>query len=148
MDLGVEQRRKEPLLAFRQIKGGGKRGEAEGKETQTILERQPSGFQAQDFRPHANLIFNLDSVVVEILEDEHPVVTFEIVKNHNHFPGFVRHFRFGQQPIVKLFGASSSVKHQSRQRAAMIFPFGTNEVGHVKLVILRAFVIRVHEIGR
>ena len=148
MGLGVEEMRKKPFLAFRQIEGGGKRGETEGKETQTVLERQPSGFQAQDFRPHANLIFDLDSVVVEVLEDEHPVVAFEIVKNHHHFPGFVRHFRFGQQPIVKFFGASSSVKHQSRQRVAMIFPFGTDEDGHVQLVILRAFEIRVYEIGR
>ena len=143
MGLRVVEMRKEPFFAFCQIEGEGKRGKAKGKETQTVLESQPSGFQAQDFGPHANLIFDLDSVVIEVLEDEHSIVAFDvdvcvnfstnrgicnnprlsaswlfssvqIVKNHNHLPGFVQHFRFGQQPIVKSFGASPPVKHQSR----------------------------------
>ena len=37
MGLGVEEMRKEPFLAFRQIEGGGKRGEAKGRKHKLSL---------------------------------------------------------------------------------------------------------------
>ena len=145
--LRVEEMRKETFLAFRQIEGGGELGEGERKETQTVLERQPSRLQAQEFRPHANLIFDLHAMVVELLKDEHPIVAFEVVKNSNDFPRYPQHFRFDQQPIAKLLSAYPPVKHQSRQGVAMVLPFSANEDGDVPLFILRGFVIRVHGIG-
>ena len=44
MGLSIEEMWKEPFLGFRQIEGGGERGETKGEKTQAVLERQPSGF--------------------------------------------------------------------------------------------------------
>ena len=76
----VEEMRGEPLAQFRESKRGGERGEGKWQETQGVLEGEAVGGEAQDLGAHGDLIRHLPMHAVEMLEQKHAVVPFEVVE--------------------------------------------------------------------
>ena len=74
----VEEVREEPLAQFRQAEGGGEGRERKRQETERVLEGEAIGGEVQDLGAHGDLIRDRDAV--EILEEKHAVVPFEVVE--------------------------------------------------------------------
>ena len=76
----IEEMREEPLVQFRQTEGGGEGRETKRQETERVLEGEAIGGEAQDLGAHGDLIRDLTMHAVEILEEKHAVVAFEVVE--------------------------------------------------------------------
>ena len=76
----VEEMREEPLAQFRQTEGGREGREKKRQETERVLEGQAIGGEGQDLGAHGDLIRDLSMHAVEMLEEKHAVVAFEVVE--------------------------------------------------------------------
>ena len=76
----VEKVWEEPLAQFRQTEGGGEGGEGKWQETERVLEGEAIGGEVQDLGAHGDLIRDLSMHAVEMLEQKHAVVAFEVVE--------------------------------------------------------------------
>ena len=76
----VEEMREQPLAQFRQTEGGREGRERKRQETERVLEGQAIGGEVQDLGAHGDLIRDLSMHAVEMLEEKHAVVAFEVVE--------------------------------------------------------------------
>ena len=76
----VEEMREESLAQFRQTEGGGEGRERKRQETERVLEGEAIGGEGQDLGAHGDLIRDLSMHAVEMLEEKHAVVAFEVVE--------------------------------------------------------------------
>ena len=76
----VEKVREEPLAQFRESKRGGEGGEGKWQETERVLEGEAIVGEARDLGAHGDLIRDLSMHAVEMLEQKHAVVAFEVVE--------------------------------------------------------------------
>ena len=76
----------ESLTQFLDPEGCRKVGQREREKAQRVFERQSIRCQGKDLGPHGDLVCDFSMRVVTVFEDEHAVVSLEVVKDDNDVP--------------------------------------------------------------
>ena len=106
--------REESLTQFWDTKGGRKVGKWKREETQRVFESQSVRFHGQKFGAYGDLVLDFSMCVVTVLENEHTVVAFKIVKDDDDVSVITVHVdRKGFQVLKHVSRAVGTVEERS-----------------------------------
>ena len=98
---------------FADAEGGRKVAEWKREETQRVFESQSVRFHGQEFGAYSDLVLDFSMRCITVLENEHAIVAFEIVKDNDDVSVITVHVEGkGFQVLKHVSGAVGTIEER------------------------------------